>query len=61
MEGLLKFWKVCESWVLRELKNRENMNEVGLSLQHLSRYADKGEDTIMLNRAVTEDESWVHH
>jgi hypothetical protein len=30
-----------------------------LSLQHLLRYADEGED--MLNRIVTGDESWVHH
>jgi hypothetical protein len=37
------------------------MNRTGLSLQHLLvlRYADEGED--MLNRIVTEDESWVHH
>jgi hypothetical protein len=35
------------------------MNRMGLSLQHLLRYADEGED--MLNRIVTEDESWVHH
>jgi histone-lysine N-methyltransferase SETMAR len=32
---------------------------MGLSLQHLLRYADEGED--MLNRIVTGDESWVHH
>jgi hypothetical protein len=31
---------------------------MGLSLQHLLRYADEGED--MLNRIVA-DESWVHH
>jgi hypothetical protein len=35
------------------------MNQMSLSLQHLLRYADEGED--MLNRIVTEDESWVHH
>jgi hypothetical protein len=37
------------------------MNRVGLSLQHLLRYGDEGEDTSMLNRIVTGDESWVHH
>jgi hypothetical protein len=41
--------------VPRELKDRENMNQMGLSLQHLLRYADEGED--MLNRTVTGDES----
>jgi hypothetical protein len=35
------------------------MNEMGLSLQHLLRYPDDGED--MLNRIITGDESWVHH
>jgi hypothetical protein len=32
---------------------------MGVSLQHLLRYADEGED--MLNRIVTGDEPWVHH
>jgi hypothetical protein len=32
---------------------------MGLFLQHHLRYAEEGED--MLNRIVTEDESWVHH
>jgi histone-lysine N-methyltransferase SETMAR len=31
---------------------------MGLSLQHLLRYADEGEG--MLNTIVTEDETWVH-
>jgi hypothetical protein len=31
---------------------------MGLSLQHILRYADEGDD--MLNRVVTGDESWVH-
>jgi hypothetical protein len=35
------------------------MKRKGLSLQHLLRYADEGED--MFNRIVTGDESWVHH
>jgi hypothetical protein len=35
------------------------MNRTALSLQHLLRYADEGED--MLNMIVTGDESWVHH
>jgi hypothetical protein len=36
--------------VPRELNDREKMNRIGLSLQHLLRYADEGED--MLNRTV---------
>jgi hypothetical protein len=60
MHDCLKFRKVCTLWVPRELNDREKMkNRMGLSLQHLLRFADKGED--MLNRTVTEDESWVHH
>jgi hypothetical protein len=39
--------------------DREKINRMDLSLQHLLRYADEGED--MLNRIVTGDESWVHH
>jgi hypothetical protein len=54
-----KFWKVCARWMPKELKDREQMNRMGLSLQHFLRYADEGED--MLNRYVTGDESWVHH
>jgi histone-lysine N-methyltransferase SETMAR len=44
--------------MLRELKDREKMNRMGLSLQHLLRYAE-GEG--MLNRIVPGDESWVRH
>jgi hypothetical protein len=35
------------------------MNQMGLSLQHLLRYADEGED--MLKRIITGDESWMHY
>jgi histone-lysine N-methyltransferase SETMAR len=35
------------------------INQLGLSLQHLLRYADEEED--MLNRIAITDESWVHH
>jgi hypothetical protein len=56
MLGRSKFRKVCSRWVPRELKDREKMNQMGLSMQHLLRYAD-GED--MLNRIITGDESWT--
>jgi hypothetical protein len=45
--------------VPKELKDREKINRLGLSLQRLLRYADEGEDT--LNRTDTVDKSWVHH
>jgi hypothetical protein len=60
MQNHLKFRKVCTRWVVpRELKDREKINRMGLSVQHPLRYADKWEG--MLNRIVTGDESWVHH
>jgi histone-lysine N-methyltransferase SETMAR len=59
MHDRLKFKKVCSRWVPRQLTDEHKMNRLGLSLQHLCRYADEGED--MLNRIITGDESWVHH
>jgi hypothetical protein len=59
MHDRLKFRKVCIWWVTRELKDREKMNQMGLTLQHLLHYADEEED--MLNRIFTGDKSWVHH
>jgi hypothetical protein len=53
MHDRLKFRKVCAQWVPKELKDRENMNRMGLSLQHLLQYADE-ED--MLNRIDEDDE-----
>jgi hypothetical protein len=63
VQDRLKFRKVCAHWVPRELKDREKMKRVGLSSQHLLRYkdADEGEDTSILKRIVTGDETWVHH
>jgi hypothetical protein len=59
MHDRLKFRK-CARWVARELKNRENINRMCLSLQRLLRYADE-EDASMFNRVVTGDESCMHH
>jgi hypothetical protein len=59
MHDRLKFWEVCAGCVPRELKNREKMNRMVLSLQHLLRCADEGE--VMLNGIVIGDESWMHH
>jgi hypothetical protein len=54
-----KFRKMCTRWVPKELKDREKINRMGLSLQHLLRYANEGED--MINKIVTGDESWARH
>jgi hypothetical protein len=58
MHGYLNFWEVCAQWLPKELKDQEKINRMGLSLQHILQYTDEGED--MVNRIVTEDESWVH-
>jgi hypothetical protein len=39
MHDSLKFREVCARWVSRELKDRDKMNGMGVSLQHLLRYA----------------------
>jgi hypothetical protein len=59
MHDCLKLHKVCARWMPRELKDRENVNQLGLSLQHLLWYSDEGEGT--LDRMVTGDESRGHH
>jgi hypothetical protein len=46
IHGRLKFRKVCARRVPRELKEREKMNRMGLSLQLLLCYADEGEDML---------------
>jgi transposase len=50
MHDRLKFRKLCARWVPRKLKDREKINRMGMTLQHLLRYADEGED--MFNRIV---------
>jgi hypothetical protein len=57
MHDLLKFRRLCSRWVPRELKDRERMNRLGLSLQYLLRYAHEGD---VLSRTITGEESWVH-
>jgi predicted site-specific integrase-resolvase len=49
-EGL-GFHKVCSRWVPRQLTPQHKNQRMGLSLQHLQRYQDKGDDT--LSRIVT--------
>jgi hypothetical protein len=61
LHDLLKFRKVCAWRLPRELKDRDKINRMGLSLQHLLRYADEGVDSSMLNRIVTGGELWMRH
>jgi hypothetical protein len=61
MHDRLKFRKTCAWSVPGELKDREKINRMSLSLQHLLRYTDKGDDMSILNRTVTVEESWLHH
>jgi hypothetical protein len=51
MHDRLKCRKEYRRWVPRELKDREETKRMDLSLQHLLRYADEGED--MFNGIVT--------
>ena len=59
MHDGLDFHKVCSHWVPRQLTPQHKSQRMGLSLQHLQRYHDEGDD--MLSQIVTGDESWVHH
>jgi len=59
MHERLSFHKVCSRWVPRQLTPQHKNQRIGLSLQHLQRYQDEGDD--MLSRIVTGDDSWVHH
>jgi hypothetical protein len=52
-------WSFEVSESAQRTEGSRKMNQMCLSLQHLLRYADEGEDT--LNRIDTEDESCVHH
>jgi hypothetical protein len=56
-EGL-SFHTVCSRWVPRQVTPQHKSQSMGLSLQHLQRYQNEGDD--MLSRIVTGDESWVH-
>ena len=59
MNEQLKFHKVCACWVPCRLTEKQKLFRIGLSLQHLNRYTEEGED--FMARIVTRDESWMHH
>jgi len=55
MHEALGFHKACSHWVPRQLTPQHKSQRMGLSLQHLQRYQDEGDN--MLSRIVTGDES----
>ena len=59
MHEWLGFHKVCSHWLPCQLTPQHKSQIMGLSLQHLQRYQDEGDN--MLSCIVTGDESWVHH
>ena len=59
MDERLGFHKVCSCWVPCQLTPQHKSQRMGLSLQHLQHYQDKGDD--MLSPIVTGDASWMHH
>jgi hypothetical protein len=59
MHDRLKFQEVCAQCAPKELKDREKIDRMDLSVQHLLWYADEGEN--MLNRIVIGHESRLHH
>jgi len=59
MHERLGFHNVCSRWVPCQLTPQHKSQRMGLSLQHLQRYQDEGDD--LLSRIVTGDEFWVHH
>ncbi|GBM70254.1 hypothetical protein AVEN_270828-1 [Araneus ventricosus] len=54
----LQYSKVCAEWVPKHLTIDHQKQRMGLSLQHLIRYA---EDPSILERIVAGHESWCHH
>ena len=57
MHEQLKVRKVCARSVPRQLIVEQKMFRICLSLQHLNRYTEEGEDLMAL--IVTGDESWI--
>jgi hypothetical protein len=51
---------MCARWVPRELKDREENKPNEPILATSLTVAGEGEETLMLNRIVTGDESWEH-
>ena len=53
----LGYRKVCSRWVPPQLTEDHKKNHMGVSLTHLLRFNDHGED--FLEQIITGDETWV--
>ena len=54
----LGYYKVCARWVPKQLTLEHKQRREEVARQFLQRYE---EDTSILERIVTGDETWVHH
>ena len=55
----LKFCKVCDMWVPKELTEDHNRKRLDVCSRHLARYREEGDN--ILQQIVTGDETWIHH
>ncbi|GFQ91483.1 histone-lysine N-methyltransferase SETMAR [Trichonephila clavata] len=59
IHDILRYRKVSARWVPRQLTSTHQEQRMAVSLKHLVRYHEDGND--FLFRIVTGDETWVHH
>lgn len=59
LHDVLGYRKVSARWVPRDLTPDHKSARMGISLDHLMRYAREGNE--FLFRIITGDETWVHH
>jgi hypothetical protein len=53
----LGYYKVCAQWVPKQLTAQHKQQHMDVVIQFLQRY----EDPSILERIVTDDETWIHH
>ncbi|GFR05533.1 histone-lysine N-methyltransferase SETMAR [Trichonephila clavata] len=59
IHDFLQYRKVSARWVPRQLTSTHQEQRMAVSLEHLVRYHEDGND--FLFRIVTGDETWIHH
>ena len=55
----LKFSKVCDMWVPKELTEDHKRKRLDICSRHLARYREEGDN--FQQQIVTGDETWIHH
>ncbi|GFQ98439.1 histone-lysine N-methyltransferase SETMAR [Trichonephila clavata] len=60
IHDILRYRKVSARWVPRQLTSTHQEQRMAVSLEHLVRYHEDGND-FFLFQIVTGDESWIHH